>query len=363
MFKIDKLLIVANSSRMLAQLAKNNGLEAVVIDCFGDIDTRVNALDYVQVKSLALENIKTAFFSLTAKYNISHIIYGSGFERHIDSLDFFQKHLILLGNPVKVFSTIQNKVLFSTKLEALNIPYPSITEKAPDSKEDWLIKPRRSEGGMDISKFTAFSNINQPHCFWQKHVDGIPMSVLFIAERKGYKIIGFHKQLITTIKENEFVFSGLISQPEIKQNIVQLISVWLEKLVSHFTLKGLNSLDFMLKEERCYALELNPRLSASIQLYEDKILLAHIMSCYSQPWDELIPDIDTYRAYQIVFADTEMLIKKNLQWPDWVKDIPQSGCIIHTGLPICSIIARGENEQQVRSELLRKQRTIKKFLQ
>lgn len=348
---------------MLAQKANNLGFKPLVIDCYSDFDTQIVALESVKVKTLALEFLKNAVSALNSQYNISHVIYGSGFERHTESLKYLLQNFRVLGNSFKVFSTVQNKIRFYSRCDSLKIPYPQTSEYTPDSDADWLIKPKRGEGGFGISKYSHNFDINHSIHYWQKTIAGSPMSVLFIADGVKYTIVGFHEQLITTIKENKYVFSGLIYQFKINEKIVQIISLWLQKLVSEFALKGINSLDFMLKNDYCYALEVNPRPSASMQLYDDSLLLAHMQSCSDGVLNGEIPFLKRYNAYQIVFAKTDICINHAIQWPTWVMDIPQPGCFIHTGQPICSIIACGKNEQQVKDELLLKQRTIIKLLQ
>lgn len=363
MSKIQKLLIVANSGRMMAQMVNNIGLKPLVIDCFGDCDTHTAALESIKVKTLAVRFLKTAISRLNTQYNISHVIYGSGFERHKQSLAYLQQNFIMLGNSFEVFSIIQNKIFFYSRCDALKIPYPQTSNYPPDFDEDWLIKPKRGEGGLGISKYTHQSVVDHSLHYWQKTIAGKPLSVLFITDGVKFSIIGFQQQLNTTLGDNTCIFSGLIYQPKINSNIVQTVSLWLQKLVADFSLKGLNSLDFMLENDCCYALEVNPRPSASMQLYDHSLLLAHIQSCSGEVWNEEIAVVDGYNAYQIVFAETDILISQTIQWPEWVMDIPQAACFIHTGQPICSIIAGGENEQQVKDELLLKQQTINQLLQ
>ncbi|NOQ76952.1 MAG: ATP-dependent carboxylate-amine ligase, partial [Methylococcaceae bacterium] len=62
------------------------------------------------------------------------------------------------------------------------------------------------------------------------------------------------------------------------------------------------------------------------------------------------------------FAKVEMIITQQIDWPAWVLDRPQKGSIIHTGMPICSIIAGGKNERQVEGLLRMRQQQLIKLL-
>lgn len=357
---IQKPLIVANSGRLLAQLSVKAGYKPLVIDCFSDSDTQEMALDCIKVDSLALEQVKTAFSILQSQYTITHVIYGSGLEQNLDTLKFLHQTLIVLGNTDDVFSAIQNKLYFFSRLNDLQIPYPEVSFHAPDNINAWLLKPMRGEGGLGITKYTGQS-VKKDSCYWQKIISGIPMSVLFIADEKKYKIFGFQKQLITSIGNNDFVFSGVIRQPKISLDINNTISQWLDSLVPDFSLKGINSLDFMVKNKSCFALEINARPSASMQLYTNDFISEQIRGFIGE---QLIPSriSDSFKAYKIIFAENSLSIRKNILWPEWVVDMPHAESFIHTGMPICSIIANGKNEQQVLKNLQLRQDQLSKLL-
>jgi len=367
MLEIQNILIIANSARMLTQLATNIGLIPLVIDCYSDFDTQEQALDCVKVDSLALVHVKKALAILKTQYTVTHVIYGSGLERYINTLEFLYKNLSVVGNMPGVFSSIQNKINFFSKLKQFQIPYPDVTFQVPVDNDMWLIKPMQGEGGLGIKKHKELPE-NLASYYWQKQCAGTPMSVLFVANGTEFKIYGFNKQLLIQIDDNEFVFSGVISQPEINDYIAQEVSLWLACLVPEFALKGLNSLDFIVEDRQCYALEINPRPSASMQLYNEDLLATHINSFLDSndpflPEEESCDDvINHYRSYKIIFAETGVCIKQNVEWPVWVVDIPVASSFIHTGKPICSIIADGKNEQHVFDNLQSRQQQLSKLL-
>lgn len=357
----NTIIIIANSGRMLAQMAKNSGYDVVVIDCFSDTDTQILSLECIKVDSLALDSIKPAVCHLASQYKRSFAIVGSGFERYFSSLKYLHQKLKVLGNTPSVFSAVQNKPDFFSTLKQLKIPYPESYFQVPELKNGWLVKPMQGEGGLGIKKFKSLSETHA-NCYWQRFISGIPLSVLFIANGSGFKICGFHQQNIASISDNEFVFSGVISQPELDEEIKIQLNHWVSSLVKEFGLIGLNSIDFILDSDQCYVLEINPRPSASMQLYDSNLVTGHINSCLYQSLDIDI-NIETYSAYQIVFAETKVVIKKEIKWPKWVVDRPQAESIINTGMPICSIIARSRSKRQGLDQMLLKQQIVKKLIQ
>ncbi len=360
MLESKKVLIIANSGRMLAQMLKKAGYDVVVIDCFSDTDTQALSLECIKVNSLALEHIKLAICILTSRYKLSFAIIGSGFERYFSSLKFLHQKLKVLGNPASVFSAVQNKAHFFSTLKQLKVPYPEVSFQMPEFNDDWLIKPMQGEGGLGIKKFERLREKNDT-CYWQRFINGFPLSALFIANGSSFKICGFHKQQVVSINGDEFVFSGIISYPGLDSEIKAQLNGWVSSLVNEFGLIGLNSVDFILENNHCYVLEVNPRPSASMQLYDANLIRGHINSCLDKSLDIQI-SLKEYSGYQVVFAETNVVIKKNIQWPKWIVDRPQAGSLINTGMPICSIIARRGSEQQVLDELLLKQQIIKKLI-
>ena len=345
---------------MLAQLAKNTGLNPIVIDCFCDTDTQLLALESIKIESLALKYLKPAISSLNKYHSIKHVIYGSGFELHNESLQYLSQNYHVLGNSYAVFSAIQNKNNFFTRLKNLQIPYPRVSFKAPKMQNEWLVKPMQGQGGAGIRKYKQ-NNVPAEPCYWQRYIEGTAMSCLFISNGSQIIIYGFHKQHMITVNEDEFVFSAIISQPEIAGVIVDTVNLWIKKIVSGFTLRGVNSLDFMVNNDELYALEINPRPIASMQLYADNLLHEHIQ-CFLPGSLSKASQLKDYQAYKIVFADTEYVIKERTSWPEWAFDIPEPEAIIHTAMPICSIIAGGKNEQDVEDSLLSKQHIIYRLL-
>jgi len=353
----ETVLIIATSGRLLAQLAKEVGYIPLVIDCFADVDTHFNASCVVEVGCLGLVEVKQALRVVEKQYSIEYVIYGSGFENHLNTLQYLEQIFTVLGNSFNVFSIIQNKKNFFSILKQYLIPYPEVSFQVPTDNYQWLLKPLAGEGGVGIRKYTKKIK-NTDSCYWQRYILGTPRSVLFIADSEEHQIIGFHKQFIAQINEYEFVFSGLISQPETNQKLILQLEKALDVVVSSFKLKGINSLDYIEREGCCYILEVNARPSASLNLYGSELFKPHLKNCLINKDLINVNLLKTYQAYKIIFAEQAISIKEQLRWPKWAVDIPRSGSIINTGEPICSIIAGGKNEQQVEDLLLSRQQQL-----
>jgi methenyltetrahydromethanopterin cyclohydrolase len=349
---------------MLAQAAINSGLQPLVIDLFADLDTQSYATDFRQVQSLSKSDLVSAVEYFIERYAVTNVIYGSGFENNLDSLYYLDSRLTIQGNSPDVFARQLNKQMFFSTLSALNVPYPDVTFTPPECVNGWLVKPMQGQGGVGIKYYLPTDDVND-HFFWQKLQTGTPHSVLFLADGQDLQVIGFNRQWSVCLSESQpFVFSGVVNGTELPDRHKAEITGWLKQLAPTFGLKGLNSLDFIHTEDCSYVLEINPRPSASMQLYDDNLLIRHvgvISVALSQDVGRLksFPQI----GYQIVYADRELYVPEQFIWPDWCQDLPNSGNICHTGQPICSIIAHQNEFQSVEEQLLARQQLIINQLQ
>jgi len=342
---------------MLAQAARSSGLKPLVIDLFADMDTRDAAEDFRQIASLASEHLAPAVDYYIRHYKSSNVIYGSGFEYHPESLAYLHSRLNILGNDPDTFNKLFNKQGFFSLLEQLEITYPEVCFNAPAQNDNWLVKPIQGQGGLGIKRYRK----NDAGCssvYWQKYQPGRPYSVLFLANGQTMQVIGFNAQWTVTGNESEpFAFSGVMNCTDLPDEHKMRIIDSLNKLVPVLELKGLNSLDFIQTGDKSYVLEINPRPSASMQLYGGDLLSAHILA-YRGLFAGALPSQSGYKAYQIVYAIKDMLIPDRFDWPDGCMDLPCAGAIIRTGQPICSIIAHQNKAQDVLKQLASKQSII-----
>ncbi|MFZ2407598.1 MAG: ATP-grasp domain-containing protein [Methylobacter sp.] len=356
---METVLIVAGSGRMLAQAARNAGLKPLVVDLFADLDTQGYAEDFRRIKSLTEQDLAPAVDYFAERYAVNHVIYGSGFECYPESLYYLNSRLIMLGNDPDAFARQLDKPAFFLTLDDLNIPYPEVAFDAPDPVDAWLLKPMQGQGGVGIKRYKAGDDIKAP-VYWQKFQSGKSCSVLFLADGQQAQVIGFNSQWpVRLSKAQEFVFSGVVNSCDLPDRHKAAITNWLTQMVPVFGLKGLNSLDFIHADDCSYALEINPRPSASMQLYDRDLLVLHIQACAGAISAAQLPEAAPLQAgYQIVYAEQDLIIPDRFEWPGWCMDLPGSGNMCRAGQPICSIIAHQKDSQSVAEQLLTKQQLI-----
>jgi methenyltetrahydromethanopterin cyclohydrolase len=349
----EYILIIASSGRMLAQAAKNAGLKPLVIDLFADLDTQCYAEAFKQIPSLAEKHLKPSVEFFIEHYVVAHVIYGSGFEYYPESLHYLGSRLFVLGNLPDTFVKLHDKPVFFSILDKLNIPYPEVCFYAPDCADNWLVKPMQGQGGVGIKRYYP-KEPTKSAVYWQKYQAGTQHSVLFLADGQEVQVIGFNTQWTVSLSENqEFFFSGIINSCSLLSGQKERITGWLKKLVPLYALKGLNSLDFIQADDKSLVLEINPRPSASMQLYDADLLNRHMKASQGELTDYRLHS--GYTGYQIIYAEQDVLIPEAFAWPPWCMDLPGFGVMCRKEQPICSIIAHHKRAQAVMNELSIKQ--------
>ena len=135
---------------------------------------------------------------------------------------------------------------------------------------------------------------------------------------------------------------------------VERIAGLVDRLVEASGLVGINGVDFVLDADTPYVLEVNPRPTATIELYDDDVeggtFCAHLRACRGE-----LPDVTTTRqsrAHAIVYAPATLRIPPAVDWPQWCTDLPQAGSTIAAGAPVCSVHACAETCEAARALVL-----------
>jgi predicted ATP-grasp superfamily ATP-dependent carboligase len=338
-------------------------------DVFGDCETRdaahdVLVLDY-QHGGFITEDIHSRLLPAIESFAPDYFLYGSGFEVQPDLLNEIARHTLVLGNTADTVAAVKDPEVFFNACQASAISVPQIMRNPPDNKEDaWLVKQVGGSGGMHIK---AYSNemplIPSAHVYYQKHVSGIPLSCLFLANGQEVKTVSFQRQLLAPQLDGyAYRYGGLISGIELSSELRTGIADAVLKLTKWFGLVGLNSLDFLVDDESLHVLEINPRLSASFSLYPhgSDLLRMHMLACQRLDLDLMgFPDNDSTPqsvTHLVVYAEHDLVIPAQFDWPQWAMDRPLPGFFMIADTPLCTVLASADDA--IKSEKLARQRAI-----
>jgi predicted ATP-grasp superfamily ATP-dependent carboligase len=350
------VLIVAQSGRMLAESAARGGIKASVVDLFGDEDTRACAERTAAVSSLTAPAILTASARLGCKPGTLPLVYGSGVDTRPELIAQLAEHYPLAGNTPEAAAAANDPQRFFPLLDRLGIPHPETRTDHPAAAAGWLAKSACGEGGKGVA-FCANFRRDGPGIFYQREQPGTACSLLFLADRKTISPIGFNTLWHDGSATQPFLFSGAVNRAPLNDGQRTGMIEIAAKLTASLDLRGINSLDFIADHDRVWLLELNPRPSATLQLYDGDwpggLLGCHLHACGGVLRPRGAPTNPPLRAFRTVFAPATLQVPLPSRWPPFCSDRPAGGTIIPRHEPVCTVHALAADADEARTRLER----------
>lgn len=349
-------LIAASSGRALAASAHRAGLPVHVVDLFADRDTRGYAHTARIVGTLRDGFDPARLFErigqLRRSKNIEGLVVGSGFEDQPEFLELLSQSYQLFGNPASTVRLVKDPADFFGLLERLGIPYPETVQQPVDNSTGWLIKRIGATGGDHI-RWLKPREIGKPGYYLQRPVEGRSYSVVFLANGKGVRIIGYNELWHASgFEQTPFKYGGAVSLPGMEGGLAGRLTEAIQELVAALELRGLCGLDLIVDtDHRFYVLEINPRPPATFELHEENASLfqQHLSACCGRLPQGVQgmqnPDV---RAHAILYAARPIEIVVGIGWPVWTRDLPMIGTSIEQGAPVCTVNARARDPEHAR---------------
>ncbi len=339
-------LIAAVTGRALAQSAVRGGYSVVVLDFFGDRDTRsvaqqvetvmaTDALRFDRVSLLA------AASRLAAPAHSAGLVYGSGFEGRIPLLRRLATERHLHGNPIPVLTLVRDPRRFFPLLDAIGVAHPEVRYASVADPGDWLCKSAGGAGGAHVRP--ASSRPPRRGAYLQRRMPGRSLSALFLADGRHALVLGFNEQWTSPARaEAPYLFGGAAGGVPLPPALAADIAERLDALVARTGLRGLNGIDFLLHEDRWHLLEVNPRPTATMELHDPDyprgLFDAHLQAVAGVLPRAAAPSTRA-RAMSNVYSSASGLLGSDFPFPDWCRDIPMAGTRIGAGDPVCTVHA------------------------
>lgn len=354
------LIIAAISSRAYVQAAVAAGYAVIAIDAFADVDTQRLAKTVIQIDVHDGQFHAQQLLDCLAEMDLSACLgfcYGAGFEAQPSLLQQIATLLPVIGNHAQALERCKNPQSFFALCDAFAMPHPKTVYAKPMHYSGWLQKTIGASGGAHIQPIFAQKKVLSRAVYYQQKIEGEPVSCLFLANGSHAQVVGFNAQWCSPISSSPYRFGGLVSNIVIDEQIQDKLTAFVQFLTQELGLKGLNSCDCIIQNAEISVLELNPRLSASVGLYQAKngnLFASHIAACLGKLADsDSWPVADKVsRAMQVVYASRMTKISLAPDWPEWVCDIPQPDSAIAVEMPICSVIAEAHTASLARQKVL-----------
>jgi predicted ATP-grasp superfamily ATP-dependent carboligase len=246
-----------------------------------------------------------------------------------------------------------------------SVAFPTVqsTLEFDFGKKRWLKKPFKSAGGHDIEFVVptqAIPRINEPDSYLQELIEGVSVSAVFVSgHHQAVELVGISRQLIgdPALTNCLFAYCGSIGPVRCSAAIQQQILRIGRLVCREYQLVGVVGMDFVVNQNRIYLIEVNPRVTASCELYE----MAGIHSSITQLHVSACTGID---IGGLLNNETRPTIGKAIVFSNWARpfeinrrvhqqliairdnatvksiaDIPRIGTVIASGDPIVSVYA------------------------
>ena len=349
----EAVLIAAISGRALALSARRGGYVPLVADFFGDQDTVAAAQAHLPPGSGLAQGFREhdlagALERLAAEHLPVGIVCGTGFEDRPQLLARLQQRWRLFGNGANTVARAKDPKMFAALCRDCDIAHPRILLSAPAAREGWVAKRQGGSGGTHVT--AGWTKQQGAHVYYQSVVPGMPVSALLLANGVSAIVLGFSEQWACPTVRQPFRYGGAVRPATIAPDVAERLAQSACRLAAALSLKGLNSVDFMVDGDKFAVLEVNPRPGATLDIFEidaGALFALHIAACNGDLIEEA-PRFDGARACAIVYAERDVVAPAQFEWPDWSADRPRAGIAIRAGEPLCTVHAAAASAAEAR---------------
>ena len=342
--KEDKILILGSDVRHIVCSARRAGYNVISIDFFDDVDTLECDKDHITIRED--EDIREEL----KRMEFDHLVIGSHFENFDLPRSVRDK---ILGNSSEKMAEVGDKLKLAEILGELGYRHPEIYDDR--IKFPAVMKPIRGGGGIKNRLILSEKDLPEYHdgFFFQEYIKGRSTSVSSVSDGENAISLTANEQLIGEKFLNspsDFAYCGnIVPYAGKKAGEMEKIA---SQLASDLNLRGFNGVDFIVKRDEVFVIEVNPRLCGSLDPIELSTGLnvfdAHIKSIFGELPDE--PEIKNFSGKAIIFAKRDVEVKKIITEEGFV-DIPPIGKRILEGKPITTILATGASREIVLNKI------------
>jgi predicted ATP-grasp superfamily ATP-dependent carboligase len=383
--------VVGASARAAVHSLLRAGYNAWAVDLFGDRDLQMVAPCAV----CPLDEYPASLPRLAAQFPPGAVLYTGGLENHPTVVAELAASHKLWGNPLSVLEAVRDpRWLFPAIENVLRWPafadggivLPALVPRGEPcpSAGRWLRKPLRSGGGLGI-RFAAPGEPASPTHIFQEVVDGTPMSALFISDpdepewNRRARLDCVTEQIIgeSWLHAAQFAYCGNIGPIDFSHKLRSAVWSVALGLVPETQLRGVWGLDFVLKDDTVYPLEVNPRYTAAIEVLEYGARCSALWShgeCFTGTralWKRKgTQRVDTPIGKAIYYAPHDLTFPVSGPWDadlalpfdPWrlpaFADIPAAGAVVPAGQPVLTLFASGSSAAECRGRLQSRAREL-----
>lgn len=372
-----RLLLLGASCRAAAWSLRHSGIGLIAADLFGDVDLR--RLCPTRRVARFPEDLAASL----AEIRPDGWLYCGGFENHPELVDRLAQLAPLWGNAGTALRGVRDPQLLHQSLAAAGFCTPRIFT-GRETASRWLQKPRKSGGGLHIGFVSPDGGTPAPeNCetpfYYQEHIEGLSASAIFLARRDHASLLGVTEQLTGTcwLGASGFQYAGSVGPLTVSPDLWAELTRLGNCLTETFSLEGLFGVDLIVRDERAWTIEVNPRYTASVEILERAMglsLLERHVGWFLQEPDRYQNVASTGPCWGkgILYARNNTTIGPEFQQrvDDWnsdpklpgIMDLPEIGEEITAGSPVTTVFATGPTIASVKQELEVRARVLQQTL-
>ncbi|MGH7673183.1 MAG: ATP-grasp domain-containing protein [Gemmatimonadales bacterium] len=361
-----RVLIAGLSTRAFAESAARAGYDVTAVDAFGDLDLRARVC-----RTIALERGQAgaARFSARAAVRAARdvacdaVAYAAGLENHPRAVAALAATRALWGNPPAVLARVRDPLGLARALRQRGFATPDVRVGA-GARGRWLLKPRASGGGHGIVPWLGRRGTPRvpPTMYLQERIAGVAGSIVFAADGMRAVPLGLSRALAgeRAFGAHGFGYCGNIlagagdGQFTADARLFAAATALATAVTAEFGLVGVNGIDFVARRGVPYAVEVNPRYTASMELVERAYGLS-MFDIHARACAGALPAFDLAAARAapgggaigkaIVYARRSITVADTRGWQSdcSVRDVPAPHERIARGRPVCTVFARGRD--------------------
>ncbi len=356
----ERILVCAISGRALAQSARAAGFLPLVLDRFGDDDTREAAAACATVAA-GQEAPFSATSLLDAAASMAPpplpLVYGSGFDGAPDLLGGLAEGRELLGTAPAAVERVKDPWSFAATCARLGIPHPPISAARPADPAGWLVKRRGGAGGSHVREAARVRGLDEAD-YYQRRVPGTAVAALLLGDGRRCIVLAFSRQWQRPRGRGHF--AGALFPAALSTPVAGALTEAAIAIGEAYELRGLGSADFLLAEGGAFhLLEVNPRPGASLEAAElhlrQPLFGLHVAAARGRLPQSAPEPSPGAAGTQIVWTDRDLTVPERFAWPGWAGDRTPAGVLLGRGDVTATVRAEAADEPAARALLARRE--------
>jgi len=298
-------------------------------------------------------------------------VYEASFENHPRAVRALAGPRPLWGNGPAALARARDPRRLAQVAAAAGLPAPRLRFSRPPADAAWLVKPLRSGGGAGVVPWRPGARLPRG-CYLQQRIAGVTGSIVFAADGRRAVPLGLSRILAGERRFGADGFRycgsmlGAADDPQFPDDarLLERAARLAQAVTVAWGLVGVNGVDFVARRGVPFAIEVNPRYTAAMELVERAYGLS-IFEIHARACAGTLPAFDLASARRgargavgkaILYARRPSAMGEARPWladPD-VRDVSPPGTRFAPRDPVCTVFARGADAAACDAALTRR---------